>query len=145
MLRSAKVATGDRMRRTTAALALGLCLLGCGPAGDQVPLLTGIEACWAGGQSPSYAGVLVPDPEYGTRIDGRPVMWTVGYTGRRLPTGEIAVLNTSGEVIATTGKAYAISPVPPQRDEARSLLQRLNAIPAPDCYPWDFVEVSPQP
>jgi hypothetical protein len=135
------------MRRVTTTLALGLCLLGCGPSvlpGDRVALLTGVEGCYAGAQSPSYAGVLVPDPEYGTRIDGRPVMWTVGYTGMRLPTGEIAVLNTSGEVIATTGKAYAISPAPFQPGEAGRLLQRLNAIPAPDCYPWDFVEVPPQ-
>lgn len=136
------------MRRVTAALASVLCLLGCGSAatwGLPVELLTGVEGCYAGGQSPSYAGVLVPDPVYGTSIDGRPVMWTVGYTGMRLPSGEIVVSNTSGEVIATTGKAYAISPAPFQPGEAGRLLELLNAIPAPDCYPWDFVEVSPEP
>jgi hypothetical protein len=134
------------MRTMTATLALAMCLLACTPSGDPVELLTGVEACYAGGQQPSYAGVLVPDQEYGTRIDGKgPVMWPVGYTGLRLRTGEIAVLDRSGNVVATTGKAYAISPAPPQQEEAQRLLERIGAIAAPDCYPWDLEEVPPEP
>jgi len=59
------------MRTMTATLALALCLLACTPSGDPVELLTGVEACYAGGQQPSYAGCLVPDQEYVTRIDGK--------------------------------------------------------------------------
>lgn len=134
------------MRPIATTLALALFLLGCGTfKGDKIALLTGIEACYAGGQSPRYAGVLVPDQEYGTQIGGRPVMWPVGFTGRRLDSGEVVVLDPSGEVVALTGKAYAISPAPPQREEAQRLLERLGAIAAPACYPWDLEEVAPQP
>jgi hypothetical protein len=137
------------MRRIATGLPLALFLFGCGspnPLSDRVELLTGIEACFAGGQQPSYAGVLVPDPEFGTRIEGKgPVMWPVGYTGRRLPAGEIQVLNTSAEVVATTGRAYAISPAPQQGEEAQELLERVGAIAAPDCYDWDIEEVPPRP
>jgi len=133
------------MRRAAIGLGLAVTLLGCGlpPAPDRVELLTGIESCYAGGQQPSYAGVLVAHPVYGTQINGRPVMWTVGYTGRRLANGDIEVLNRSGEIVATTGKAYAIAPVPWQRQDVQRLLDGLNAIGAPDCYPWDFEEVPP--
>jgi hypothetical protein len=133
-------------RRSAITLALALCLLGCSaPKGEPVDLLTGIEACYAGGQRPSYAGVLAPDPEYGTQIDGRPVMWPVGYTGLRLTGGEIAVLDRSGNVVATTGRAYAISGAPRPRGEKGELMERIGAIAAPDCYPWDFEEVHPRP
>ena len=132
------------MRRTTAALALALIVLGCGspnPLSDRVELLTGIQSCYAGGQSPTDGGLLVPDPEYGTRFDGRgPVMWPVGYTGRRLSTGEIQVLNTSGDVIAATGRQYRFSPVPPQGGDADQVMGRVGAVPVCDSYPWDFEE-----
>ena len=68
-------------------------------------------------------------------------MWMVGYTGRRLPSGGVEVLNMKGEVIATTGKAYAIAPTL-LRPETDQLLRRLNGIPAPDCYVHDFVDCS---
>ena len=132
------------MRRITAALALALCLLGCN--GLPVALLTGIEACYAGGEHPVFQGVLVPDPEFGTRIDGKgPVMWPVGYTARRagLFWGEIEVLDEAGDVVATTGRAYMMAPVPGQRDEAQRLLERTGAIGSPNCYGWDLVDCSP--
>jgi len=144
------------MRRLTTTLALALFLLGCSsrigtnpesaaasatPAGDAVELLTGLDACYAGGQSPSYAGVLIPDPEYGTRIDGKgPVMWPSGYTGLRLADGHVQVLDVSGHVVATTGREYAISPAPHPGGEAGQLMDRIGAIAAPTCYSWDFVD-----
>ena len=122
------------MHRVIATLALALCLLGCSREGEEVALLTGEIGCYAGGQSPSYAGVLVPDKSHGTRIDGKgPVMWPVGYTGSRLAGGQVAVLNGSGTVVATTGREYAISP-------ALHSGGGIGAIAAPDCYPWDFVD-----
>jgi hypothetical protein len=72
-------------------------------------------------------------------------MWPVGYTGLRLRTGEIAVLDRFGNVVATTGKAYAISPAPRQREGAQGLLERIGVIAAPNCYEWDLVEVAPRP
>lgn len=128
------------MRRVTITLALVLCLLGCGSgkrAGDAVVLLTGADACFAGGQSPSYAGVLVPDKAHGTRIDGKgPVMWPSGFTGSRLAGGQVEVRDASGNVVATTGREYAIAPAP----NSEQLMARFGAIAAPNCYPWDFVD-----
>lgn len=134
------------MRRVVTTLALTLILSGCSmSAGVPVGLLTGIESCYAGGQSPSYQGVLVPDPEYGTRIEGKgPVMWTKGYTGRRLIfSGAVEVLDRDGNIVATTGKAYAIAPAPGPGGEAGQLMEQTGAIGAPDCYSWDFVDCSP--
>jgi len=129
------------MRPVTATLALTLFVLGCSPSkgqgveGEPVEILTGVEACYAGGQSPNDHGLLVPDPEFGTRFDGRgPVMWPVGYTGIRLAEGHVAVLNAQGGVVATTGKTYSFSPVPGQPGAA------LGAVPVCDSYPWDFVD-----
>jgi hypothetical protein len=128
------------MDRVTATLALALCLLGCSPEGDQVDLLTGDVGCYAGAQSPSYAGVLVPDPEYGTRIDGKgPVMWPSGYTGLRLAGDQVQVSDGSGNVVATTGREYAIAPAY-MHEEALLLWGGVEAIAAPNCYPWDFVD-----
>lgn len=104
-------------------------------------MLTGVDSCYAGAQSPAYMGVLVPDPEYGTRIEGRgPVMWPSGYTGSRQADGQVAVLDGSGNVVATTGREYAISPAPDPGGEAGALMDRIGAIAAPNCYPWDFVD-----
>lgn len=131
-----------RRAETLLGLAVSLCLLGCGsliPGFDRVELLTGLNACYAGAQQPSYAGRLVPDPKYGTRIEGQgPVMWMEGYTGRRLPGGDVEVLDTEGNVVATTGREYAIAPAP---NYGVNLPPR--AILAPDCYPWDFVDCTP--
>ena len=121
------------MRPFVATLALALCLAGCT---GEVKLLTGVDACYAGAQQPSYAGVLVPDPQYGTRIDGKgPVVWPSGYTASPLAGGQIAVLDGSGNVVATTGREYAIAPAPggPAGLPAGAIL-------APNCYPWDFVD-----
>ena len=134
------------MRRIATTLALALSLVGCGLIPGPVRLLTGIEACYAGGEHPVFQGVLVPDPEYGTRIAGKgPVMWPVGYTARRagLRWGPIEVLDRAGNVVATTGRAYMMAPVPNQREEAQRLLDSAGAIASPDCYGWDLVDCSP--
>jgi hypothetical protein len=126
------------MRRVITTLSLALCLLGCT---GEVKLLTGADGCYAGGENPTYAGVLVPDPEYGTRIDGKgPVMWPSGYTGSRLAEGQIAVLDGSGNVVARTGREYAIANAPHPGGEAGQLMDRIGAIPAVNCYGWDLVD-----
>ena len=140
MLRS-----GTVMRRIATALVLAQCLLGCANEvkllTGEVELLTGADACYAGGQSPSYAGVLVPDPEYGTRIAGKgPVIWPTGYTASRLAEGQLAVLDGSGNLVATTGREYAIANAPKPGGEAGELVDRIGAIPAPNCYDWDLVD-----
>jgi len=137
------------MRSIAKAFVIALLALGCEssyPASEQVELLTGVEACYAGGQSPINSGLLIPDPQYGTRFDGQgPVMWPVGYTARRLRTGEIAVLNTSGRVVATTGKRYRYSDVPEHPGEAGRVMERTGAIPVCDSYPWDLEEARSNP
>lgn len=138
------------VRRVTTTLALALCLLGCSAAqsgGSAAPpsvpieLLTGVTACWAGGERPSL-GLLLADPTYGTTFNAKPVMWPVGFTGLRLAGGEVAVLNRAGRVVATTGREYALSgaPVP---EEKRRLIESIGALPvAGDCYPWDLIDCS---
>jgi hypothetical protein len=107
------------MRRITATLSLALCLLGC--AGEVRLLTGGHEGCSIGGTAPMViAGVLIADPQAGTaiRVDpdmavewgpevaGRtlPVMWSPGFTGRRLLSGEVEVVHPEGVVILTTGR-----------------------------------------
>jgi hypothetical protein len=123
------------MRRLTTTLALGLCLLGCG-SGAPVQLLTGPLMCYAGGEQGS-AGSLVADPEYGTRFNGKPVMWPEGFTGVRTG-GKVEVLGPAGNTVATTGRRYYISfaYVP------HELIEKTGAYPAAaNCgYPWDFVD-----
>ena len=104
---------------------------------SRIELLTGVDACYAGGQQPTYAGVLVADPQYGTRIDGKgPVVWPSGYTGSRLAGGQIAVLDCSGNVVATDGQGI--------RDFACSANRGRPASPLDPCppiaTPWDFVD-----
>ena len=132
------------VRFAAAALAVGLCLFGC--TTTEVPLLTGIQACYAGGEHPVLQGMLIPDPEFGTRIAGKgPVMWPVGYTARRLEglSGEIQVLGRSGDVVARTGRTYMMAPAPDQQGDAGLIMERTGAIASPDCYPWDLVDCSP--
>ncbi len=141
-------ASGGQWRRLPAGLALALVLLGCGVENlppEPISLLTGVAACYAGGARPAYAGVLVPDPVYGTRFGRSPVMWPVGYTGLLLNGGHVAVLNAGGDRVATTGKAYAITPVPDQGGEAGRAMARAGAIGVCDSYAWDLEEVPIQP
>ncbi len=122
---AAKDATGDRMRRVVAALALALSVLGCGlkAPGEPVALLTGnpltdyagVQGCYTS----AAAGLLVVDATYGTAITDShaggpavdwptaPVMWPAGSTGRRLGF-EVAVLDPAGNVVATTGRSYRL-------------------------------------
>lgn len=96
--------------RIITTLALAFCLLGCGakpPPGDPIELLTARLGCYAGGEGGGTA-LLVADPKYGTSFSGRPVMWPVGYTARRVGT-EVMVLDGDGNVKATTGRTYHIS------------------------------------
>lgn len=131
------------VRRVITTVALAICLVAC----DSLPvvLLTGLDSCYAGGEHPAFQGLLIPDPDYGTRIEGKgPVMWPVGYTARRvgLLAGEVEVLDQDGNVVATTGKTYAIAPAPVPGGEAGRLMERFGAIAAPNCYSWDLVDCS---
>jgi len=132
------------MRRVATTLALALCLLGCGqaPVGVPVQLLTGVDACYAGGEQ-GVESVLLPDPEFGTRFDDRPVMWPLGFTAVQLLGGEVAVIDDDGKHLATTGKTYFISYAPVYATESRELMERFGAFPAAaSCgHPWDFKEV----
>jgi hypothetical protein len=98
-------------------------LLGCEPSvngepvqpvnGEPVKLLTGNYGCYAGGAGQGEGGLIVPDDEFGTRLDGRgPLIWPEGYTGVRLASGQVVVLNGNGDVKATTGKRYKWAPAP---------------------------------
>ena len=144
---------GSTVRRAIIALVLSLCLLGCGAAaglvatagpvlttGEPVDLLTGVDGCYAGGET-GGGGLLLIDPEYGTRIGDVPVMWPVGFTGVRAG-GEVTVLNAAGKLVATTGRTYHMSIGYVGTDKSRKLMQSLNAFPAAaDCpYPWDFID-----
>jgi hypothetical protein len=111
------------MCRITTTLALALCLLGCA---GKVNLLTGgHEGCSIGGTRPmSIVGELVADSKAGTaiRVDPSmalewgpevagstlPVMWPPGFTGRRLPLGEVEVLTAAGDVVITTGRRVTL-------------------------------------
>jgi hypothetical protein len=137
------------MRPAITTLALALWLLGCGlaaPRGEPVDLLTGVDSCYAGGQQ-GVEGPLVADPEYGTRLNGKPVMWPVGFTGVRLVGGEVAVLDTGGKVVVTTGRRYYLSYGPePHIAANHQLMERVGAFPAgANCYSWDVREVTPSP
>jgi hypothetical protein len=110
------------MRRTTATLALVLCLLGCGaPAGEPVQLVT-VDAGRGCGLLPIFAD-LIADPTFGTALtrvgvapqpppsmvsDERgPAKWPTGFTGRRIGS-EVEVLDRHQNVVATTGRRYQI-------------------------------------
>ncbi len=103
-----------------AAVALALCLVGCGwlpPHGDPVEILTAPQdhtGCFAA----DAAGLLVVDPTYGTAIigDGHEnmlvggdvpvtVAWPSGFTARRSGS-EVEVLDAHGNVVGVTGRSY---------------------------------------
>lgn len=106
-------------KHLAAALALALCLVGCGGLlSDRVQLLTGPPnhdgACFAA----TGSGLLVVDPMYGTAIIGPDSMvelgdepvtvaWRPGFTARRIGS-EVEVLDPWGNVVATTGRSYTI-------------------------------------
>ena len=117
------------MPRIAATLALAWCLLGCGPvslqpppSGEPVELLTYDDRC----HDQAAEGMLVPHRRHGTDISvlpsdiaddwpsGKaglsdvPVQWPRGFTGVRLAGGEVAVLDTAGNVVATTGRNYRL-------------------------------------
>lgn len=124
------------MHRLPAILALALFVLGCSAQnGEPVELLTGVTGCYAGGEHP-IEGQLTADPEYGTRFNGKAVIWPVGFTGVRLADGEVAVLNQAGNVIATTGKDYGIA-IAPAGDGVEGYPAAVNC-----GYPQDFYEVN---
>jgi hypothetical protein len=114
------------MRGAIAALALALCLAGCGwfpPSGEPFELATSWEPGSAehpGACRPGWwtAGRLVVDPKGGTAIeveggdkakkgDTMAVLWWPTFTGRRVG-NEVLVLDPEGHVVATTGQRYRI-------------------------------------
>jgi hypothetical protein len=107
-----------RVLRVALIATLGLALTGCGTSEPTetagVHLLTGeitgmAGACYA--DVAAHKTLLSIDPMDGTAMfDGEqliPVMWPVGYTAR-LAGEQVQVLDASGEVIATTGRFYAL-------------------------------------
>ena len=125
------------MRRIIAGAAVVIVLLGWAawahPWAPAVPLLTGVsaEGCFAGGE-PGQTGSLLPDAQFGTSFKGQPVMWPDGFSARRAG-DQVAVLNSSGQVVATTGRLYHISRAPLANGElgvdrpSGHTRQRLNA------------------
>jgi hypothetical protein len=108
-----------RRGRAATALALALCLTGCGaagPSGDRVQLITGVPPGMAsGGCYTNFAvGPLIIDPTYGTAATDEngggttPVVWRPGFTGRRVGS-EIVVRDSNGNVVAMTGRRYKIA------------------------------------
>ena len=110
-------------KRIAAAIALALCLVGCGSLvrnGEAVQLVTGPpdhNGCFAA----DVAGLLVVDPTYGTAIVGNnlpsmvqlsdvpvTVAWRAGFTARRSGS-EVEVLDPQGNVVATTGRSHRFS------------------------------------
>ena len=124
------------------ALISGASLSPVGQPGQPVELLTGVTACWAGGEQATFGGVLVADPTFGTAMNGRPIMWPVGFSGAWRADGEVAVMNRDGKVLATTGRVYwlASAPVWGVTEDKRASIGGLNVfLAAGDCYPWDLV------
>jgi hypothetical protein len=109
-----------------AAIALALLVVGCASegssgsaapadlaasptpdlsAGELVELPTGILGCYLM-KFPIW-GRFLPDPVLGVTVDGTPIIFPVGYTGRlQSGSGEVDVLNAEGKVVATTGNDY---------------------------------------
>ncbi len=107
--------------RSFIPLVLAAVLVGCAApsgdlarsSGDSVQLLTGwgpyppdkdgIRGCFTYGIS----GELVSDDKSGTTVNGVPIMWPVGFTGRRSGL-EVEVLDAAGKVVASTSNKYNI-------------------------------------
>jgi len=163
--RLAAIATArwGRIRQIIFAVAVGLSVLGCSaaaPATDSDPsvqpspsaqpspgpveLLTGDTSCYAGGEG-GTAGVLIVDPEYGTRWNGMPVLWPTGFTAVRVGS-ELEVRDAAGEAVARTGQAYHISFAHVDGDTLQ-LVEEIGAYPAAVLcgYPWDFVDCATEP
>ena len=67
-------------------------------------------------------------------------MWPIGMTGRRVGS-EIEVLDSAGEVVATTGRRYFISQARVAKPENVQRMNDLGAVPIGDCgYVWSFVD-----
>jgi hypothetical protein len=99
-------------RPVAATLALALCVLGCGPAGEQVPLVTleGQACCLL-----SYAVVdVVAHPTDGVIALGsvQPLRWRAGYTAWRVG-NEVEVRDPGGKVVLRTPGRYRITPTSP--------------------------------
>lgn len=128
------------MRWVGLTVILGLSLAGCaseGPTGQPTPLLTGVSGCFAGGEQ-GAAGILEVDPDYGTKFNGLPVMWPVGFTGLRNESGVI-VLNKVGIEIARTGRVYYLSHGPVAGYGGADPAGVFTA--AANCgYPWDIID-----
>ncbi len=117
--------------RQILAVAFGLCLLGCSPRGEApatsvatsdpasaatrtvepaagtpepVSLQTGTSGCYL--TMFPITGRLVADPAYGASLDGVPIIWPAGFTGRRQAGGGVELLDATGEVVATSGHDY---------------------------------------
>ena len=114
------------MKRVLLVILVVLGVTGCDRlsvvAGDSVPIVTalpveddGLVGCYT---IPS-PGRLFADPVFGTRLEmepaqvptvaSGPVAWPAGFTARRAGS-EIEVHGPSGELVAVTGRRYAISP-----------------------------------
>lgn len=133
------------MRRLVATVALTLCLFGCDttPSAVRVELLTGVDSCWAGGET-GLLGLLVIDADYGTRFIATPVMWPLGFVGVRVG-AEVEVHDGTGKLVATTGRDYYLSRGPVFSPENAELMERVGAFPAAaNCgYAWDLVDCGP--
>jgi hypothetical protein len=85
------------------------------PSGEPIQLLTGNadgHTVWSKDGVRSCLGLnivgeLVSDAKYGTVVGVTPVIWPLGFTGRR-EGSEVAVLDPTGEVVATTGRTYRL-------------------------------------
>ena len=91
-------------------------------------MLAGVSGCYAGGET-GAPGLLVVDPDYRTSLNGRPVMWPLGFTGVR-DGGEVRVLDSAGKVIATTGRQYFISHGPADAENKQRLVETIGAFTA---------------
>src|SRR5438034_1861126 len=126
------------MRLAATSLVLTLCLVGC--AFGQVELLTGTDAhgCYAGGES-HFEGLLAVDQKWGTSINGKPAVWPVGWTGRRVGL-EVEVLDDTGKVRAITGRRYYFAVGPISEPDSLARLKGIVAATVSSC-PGDIKEV----
>ena len=135
---------GHFVLRAITALALAMCLAGCDSedsSGGPVELLTGVDSCYAGGAG-GTVGPLIADPDYGTRFNGKPAMWPLGYTGFRVGS-EVAVVDAAGRVVATTGRRYYFSQAFVSKPENVKLMMSLGAVPVGYCgYAWSLIDCS---